>query len=133
MTWSAYNDKIVKDICFSSGSKVTKRTYSFLRRITFFSKEKVLSEVFEDKSFYFALLDKNHCRLIELAVKEEHQNKGLGKTTLNRLLLKMKQNGIKKMTFRTPIDEKAIDFWLHIGAKIIGLKDNDYYMELNIM
>lgn len=37
------------------------------------------------------------------------------------------------MTFQTTIDEKAIDFWLHIGAKIIGLKDNYYYMELDIM
>ena len=44
----------------------------------------------------------------------------------------MKRAGLYKLTFRTPIDEEAQNFWLHVGATITGLKDNDYEMEINI-
>lgn len=44
----------------------------------------------------------------------------------------MKANGIYKLTFRTPMDESAQHFWLHVGAQIVDVKDNDYVMEINL-
>lgn len=45
---------------------------------------------------------------------------------------RMKQAGLYKLTFRTPIVEEAQGFWLHIGARIIDVKGEDYEMELTI-
>lgn len=45
----------------------------------------------------------------------------------------MKYSGIKTFKFRTNINERAINFWTRQGAKIVGIKDNDYEMEINII
>lgn len=130
--WTGYNKEIVKDICKASDSEITRKTYGFIECMNYRCGDKAMCEIFDNKGFYFATRAKNHIRLIEIAVRTEYQGQGLGRKVLNRLLTRAKALGITKITLRTPINEKAAEFWLHIGAKIVGLKDNDYEMELNI-
>jgi len=90
------------------------------------------SEVYDCRAFYVANRCKNHVRLVEIAVRNDSKGQGIGKKVLFRLLSQMKRAGLYKLTFRTPIAEEAQDFWLHVGATITGLKDDDYEMEITI-
>lgn len=130
--WKVFNDKAAKEICYGCGSDISKQTYAYFRTALFYNADKVMSEIYDGKALYFATRAKNHIRLIEIAVLSEYQGGGIGRIVLSRLLTRAKALGITRITLRTPINEKAAEFWLHIGAKIIGLKDNDYEMELNI-
>ena len=130
--WQTYDDKVAKDICYHCGSDVSKRSYNYFRTALHYSRDKVWSEVYSSRGFYFATTAKDHVRLVEIAVRKEYQGQGVGKLVLFRLLSRMKQAGLYKLTFRTPIAENAQRFWLHIGARIVDVKGADYEMELTI-
>ena len=130
--WKGYDDKTVKDICYNCGSEVSRQAYAYFRTLLYRSPGTFWSEVYDDCAFYVASRCKNHVRLIELAVRSDNKGRGIGKKVLFRLLSQMKRVGLYKLTFRTPIVEEAQNFWLHMGATITGLKDEDYEMEINI-
>lgn len=130
--WQAYNNEIAKDICYNCDSEVSKRSYNYFRTALHYNADKVQSEIYDGKALYFATFGKKHARLIEIAVRKEYQGQGVGKLVLFRLLSQMKLHGLYKLTFRTPIVERAQNFWLHIGARITDIKENDYEMELTI-
>ncbi|MCM1168917.1 MAG: GNAT family N-acetyltransferase [Bacteroides sp.] len=131
-----YTDQAVKDICHHCGSAVAKKSYNYFRRMNYVTGGKVWSKVWSKDgvpvAFYYASKCRDHIRLIEIAVKEEYKRKGLGKTMLFDLLSLMKHQGLHKLTFRTPIVEDAQGFWLHMGARIVDVKGEDYEMELTI-
>lgn len=130
--WTGYDRQVVKDICYNCNSNISKKSVSYIDYMKHcLPDEKILCEIYDNKGFYFATLGKKHARLIEIAVREEFKGKGYGKMILYRLLKRMKVNGIYKLTFRTPIDEEAQNFWIRQGAVIVGLKENDFLMELN--
>ncbi len=133
---SGYDDKKVKEICYNCNSKTAKQSYNYFRRIHFVTKGKVWSKVWSKNgvpiAFYYATQSRDHIRLIEIAVHQDHQKKGYGRKVLFDLLTEMKKQKYTKLTFRTPINEDACEFWLHIGATITGIKGDDYEMELNI-
>ncbi len=129
--WKGYDKQVIKDVCCNCDSPVSKKSYSYIDYMQHcLPAEKIYCECYGEQGFFFATKAKAHARLIEIAVRNEYKGKGLGKQLLYRLLQRMKKDGIFKLTFRTPIDEPAQDFWLHQGAQIVGLKDNDYVMEL---
>lgn len=130
--WTGYDDKVAREICYNCGSPVSRQTYAYFRTALHYSPDKVWSEILDGKALYFATRAKSHVRLIEIAVHRDIQGRGVGRKVLFRLLSAMKRAGLYKLTFRTPIDEEAQNFWLHVGATITGLKDNDYEMEINI-
>lgn len=133
---SGYDDKAVKDICYNCGSKVAKQSYNYFRRMHFVTGGKVWSKVWSKGetpvAFYYASRCRDHVRLIEIAVREDYHKRGIGKFVLLDLLSRMKLAGLYKLTFRTPIVEEAQGFWLHIGARIMDVKGEDYEMELTI-
>ena len=135
-TITPYTDKAVKEICYDCGSPVAKQSYNYFRRMHFVTGGKVWSKVWSKGdtpvAFYYASRCKDHCRLIEIAVRSEFKRQGIGKTVLYELLAQMKANGLYKLTFRTPIAEDAQNFWLHMGARIVDVKGSDYEMELTI-
>lgn len=137
MLVSDYDDAAVKDICYNCGSPVAKQSYNYFRRLDYVTGGRVWSKVWSkgDKpvAFYYANRCRNHVRLIEIAVRKECQGAGMGRKALFDLLYRMKQNGLYKLTFRTPMNEGAHGFWLHLGAKIVDVKGNDYEMELKII
>ena len=129
--WKGYDKGVFKDVCYNCDSPISKQSCSYIELMQHrLPKEKVLCERWDSSGFFFATKSKNHARLIEIAVHKDFKGKGLGKKLLYRLLTRCKMEGIFKLTFRTPIHEKAIGFWLHIGATIVGLKEDDYEMEL---
>lgn len=130
--WKGYDDKIARQICYDCGSPVSKAAYNYFRAALHYNRDKVWTEILDDYAMYFATVASDHVRLIEIAVRKQHQCEGMGRKVLFRLLSRMKQAGLYKLTFRTPIDEEAANFWLHVGARIVGLKGNDYEMELTI-
>lgn len=130
--WLGYDDKTARTICNDCGSPVSKAAYNYFRRMLYTSGDKVLSELYGDKALYFAMRARDHVRLIEIAVRTQYQGQGLGKKVLFRLLSRMKAAGLYKLTFRTPIAEEAQHFWLHLGARIMDVKGEDYEMELTI-
>lgn len=133
---SGYDDKAVKYICYNCGSKVAKQSYNYFRRMHFVTGGKVWSKVWSKGetpvAFYYASRCRDHVRLIEIAVREDYHKRGIGKFVLLDLLSRMKQAGLYKLTFRTPIVEEAQGFWLHVGARIMDVKGEDYEMELTI-
>lgn len=130
--WRPYDSKVAKDICYDCGSPVSKAAYNYFRAAIHNSPGKVWSEMYGDQALYFATAARDHARLIEIAVRTPYQGRGIGKKVLFRLLSRMKQAGLHKLTFRTPIAEEAQRFWLHMGARIIDVKQDDYEMELTI-
>ncbi len=130
--WRTFDSEIAKGICYNCNSPVSKQSYNYFRRALFSSPDKVWSECYGDRAMYFAMRCKTHVRLIEIAVRSEYQGQGVGRQVLSRLLLRMKAAGLNRLTFRTPIAETAVDFWLHVGARIMDVKGNDYEMELTI-
>lgn len=130
--WRGYDDRIAKTICYDCGSPVSKASYNYFRAALHRSPDKVWSEILDDRAMYFATRAKNHVRLIEIAVRTQYQRQGVGREVLFRLLSRMKQAGLHKLTFRTPIVEEAQKFWLHMGARIVDVKGEDYEMEITI-
>lgn len=137
---SDYNDIAVKTICYDCGSKVSKKSYNYFRRANFRSGQAAsvvwckvwYTEEGKPVAFYYAYKCMKHARLIEIAVRTEHKMKGVGKMLLFDLLCRMKRAGLNKLTFRTPMNEEAKDFWLHVGARIVDVKGEDYEMEITI-
>lgn len=131
-----YDDAMVKDICYNCGSKTAKQSYNYFRRMDYVTGGKVWSKVWSKENtpiaFYYASRSRDHIRLVEIAVREDYQMQGYGRFVVNDLLARMKKEGIHRLTFRTPVNEDAQGFWLHLGAKIVGAKGNDYEMELTI-
>lgn len=130
--WTGYNDAVVKDICYNCDSEVSRRSFAYFRTMLYRSPKTFWSEVYDGRAFYVANRCRDHVRLVEIAVRKDSQGQGVGRKVLFRLLSQMKRVGLYKLTFRTPIAERAQDFWLHIGAEIVGVKDGDYEMEINI-
>lgn len=135
-TVSGYDEAAVKAICGDCGSPVAKQSYNYFRRIAYVTGGKVWSKVWskdgEPVAFYYASRSRDHVRLIEIAVRSSHQGQGLGRMVLFDLLAAMKEAGLYKLTFRTPMNEPAQHFWTHMGARIVDVKQGDYEMEINI-
>ena len=137
---TGYDDALVKDICYNCGSPVAKQSYNYFRRMAHVTGGKVWEKVWckvwtlngAPVAFYYANRCRDHVRLVEIAVRKEHQGNGTGRRVLFDLLSQMKANGITSLTFRTPRAEDAQHFWTHMGAKIMDVKGSDYEMELKI-
>lgn len=132
----AYNEAAAKNICENCGSPSAIRSQRYFRCINFKSNGNVWSKFWYDGetpvAFYYCSRCKTHIRLIQIAVRNDYQGKGIGKKVLYDLLARMRGEGIYKLTFRTPIDENAYRFWAHIGARTNSIKGNDYEMEITI-
>lgn len=122
--------RLIHDICYNCGSTITKQSFAYFN-LMFNCGSNGYGEICE-QGFYIVNKGKKHWRLIEIAVANHYQKKGFGKLLLFRLLSQMKDCGVELLTFRTPIDEEAQNFWIKMGAKITGLKDNDYEMQIKI-
>lgn len=136
---TGYTDEAVKDICYHCGSITARQSYNYFRRANYRAGQKnstVWAKTWSDGNtpvaFFYAYKCRDHVRLIEIAVRTEYQGRGIGRMVLLDLLSAMKRAGLYKLTFRTPIAEEALNFWLHIGARIMDVKGEDYEMELTI-
>lgn len=126
---SVFNEKVIKDICKASGSPSLAKEASFFGCQHFRTPPpKFWCEIFDESAFYVAGVGREHLRLYGIAVKKELQGKGIGRAMFTRLAGRARAAGLKKITFRTNMYEDAQHFYSHLGAKVVGLKDNDIEM-----
>ena len=129
---SGYRREVIKDIVKNCGSKNVKSTYSYLDVLNYHSKDKFKCETIDDVGFFAGVVCKNHFRLIEIAVREDTQSKGIGTLLLRRIKNICSENNLTKITLRTSINETAVNFFKKKGAVIVGIKGEDYEMEIKL-
>lgn len=122
--------KALKTICKQTGSTALKKTFEYLRILFYFTPpEKVFAEFIPNIAYCIATVSKNHVRLVDIGVVENHQHKGIGKLLLTRLLAHARHLRINKITLRTSSEETAFMFYQKLGFHVVGMKDNDLEME----
>ena len=123
--------KKARSIAKDSGSDELKHS-EYLRAAAWRAGDKMLMEVFDDVAYYAGIFQKEHFRLIEIAVKTEMQGKGYGRMMMRRIIQKCRAKGIHRITLRTSAEETAHEFYKKFGAVVTGLHDGDYEMEIRI-
>lgn len=126
--------KTLEGICRKSGSERVKKSAAFLRTAKWYSQGKgtFFAETVDDIAFYAGTFCRSHFNLVEFAVVKEHQLKGIGGAMANRMKQKCRMRGVNSIRLRTAIGETAVDFWQKQGAKIVGCKDDDFIMEIDV-
>lgn len=126
------DESVIHDICYCCGSYSMKQTYAYIRRAIHLSSTSGTQVVYETDgtAFYLAIVARTHLRLIALAVSKGSQGNGIGTAAVARLKAIALGMGRHRITFRTSMSERAKDFWLRQRAKIVGIKGEDYEMEL---
>ena len=127
-----YDENLIKDISRNCGSRSIREGFAFYRTLRHFSPDKFWYDYEGDKGYYVATRAKNHARLVGIAVRSEYQGQGIGRMLFRKLVLRCKQAGLSKVTFRTSMYEDAQNFYAKMGCVVTGLKDNDIEMEFII-
>lgn len=135
MKFTPCNDmKKLEDICRKSGSNRVKQSAAFLRTAQWYGKEKnnFIAETIDDIAFYAGTFCKSHFNLVDCAVEQQKHGQGYGRVLFSRMKQKCLERNIRLIRLRTSIDETAVDFWQKMGAEIVGLKGDDYVMEIHL-
>lgn len=139
--WRVFNINSQQDILFvenlikQSGSKSCAREAAYVRRLIWQCgkhPEKLLCEIVDECAFYMMTLTKKYARGAFTIVKEDMHGKGYGKMLNQRRFIRMKQLGLNTFKFRTNMAEPAFLFWQKQGAKIVGVHNDDFEMEIKI-
>lgn len=126
------DERNIHDICYGCGSDSMKRTHAYLRRAVNLAETSGVPIVYETNgdAFYLATVARDHLRLIALAVIENAQGNGVGSAAVRRLKQIAVSIGKHRITLRTSMRERGKDFWLKQRARIVGVKGEDFEMEL---
>ncbi len=127
-----YKPKEVRDIIRASGSPSLLAEEPYLRRAKFYGKDKFICEMIENKAFYAGTVAKTHFRLVGIAVSKEAQGRGYGTVMMKRIIAICRKRGLKTITLRTNRNETAANFYKKFGGKVVGVKENDYEMEVRV-
>ena len=80
--------------------------------------------------YFIALISLNECELLNLVVKVDYQDKGIGKIILNHLLDYCKKNKITNIFLEVRFsNKKAISLYEKKGFNELGLRKNYYKKE----
>ena len=120
----------LKQISKNCGSVAAKKSFEYLRIMFYHNVNKVFSEYVDGVAYYVCCLMKNKIRVIEIAVSEQYQRKGIGTKMIERIKKVAEAKGINKITLRTSSDETAFMFYQKLGFKDVGMNGNDIEMEL---
>ena len=88
--------------------------------------------IVDESAFIAGTFAKTHFRLAEVAVMAEKQGRGLGRFMINMIKSECAKRGIRKITLRTSKDETAYQFYQKIGGRVVGIKGNDYEVEIPV-
>lgn len=130
--YSNRNMRQLKQICDKAGSPALKRTFEYLRILFYFNRDKVVSEFIPDIAYYVASVSKNQVRLVDIAVNQAYQKRGIGTQLINRIKEIAKAKGVNRITLRTSSEETAFMFYQKQGFREVGMNENDIEMELII-
>lgn len=94
------------------------------------SGKKIYGSRLENVAFSIGYNNNDHFRLVGIGVVKEQRGKGYGKFMLLKTIEYARKEGYSKIRTRTL---NGVDFYQKWGgAKIIGMKDNDFLMEMDI-
>ena len=62
-----------------------------------------------------AILPNEKLRVLVLALKKQHQGKGLGKQLMEKMIEESKGHGVRKVSLEVRSDSKAINFYRKLG------------------
>ena len=128
--YKGFREEIYKEIAEASGNKQTVADVSYERFIQVHSPQKIYAERIDNDAFLIGYTKKDGFRIVGMATRKEAQGKGYGTKLLQRCIRWCMKNGITKietrtLSGRTFYHEKA-------GAKVVGMKDGDYLMEIEL-
>lgn len=126
-----WDDPIIKEVSYNCGSESVKSAYSYIRAVAFRNK-RWLCEAVGSVGYYFGYFGRRHFRLVEIAVRSGEQGKGYGAAMLGRIVQKCRAEGAERITLRCSIDEGNWPFYVLHGFCIVGEKQGDYEMELEL-
>lgn len=125
--------RMLKSISANCGSKSVKEGHEFIRLIYFRNPEACRLSLYPEVGFWFGSITRSHFRLIEFAVRKDKQGKGYGRLLYRELCEFLRSIGLSKITLRTSMYEPAINFWEKVAdAKVVGMKKDDYELEINL-
>lgn len=126
--------RVLEGICRKCGSKRVRQSAAYLRAAQWQAQGKgtFIAETIGDFAFYAGTFCKSHFNLVDCAVEQEKHGQGIGTILVSRMKEKCQERNIRMIRLRTAIDETAVDFWQKQGAKIVGLKGDDYVMEIHL-
>lgn len=127
-----FDTDLVKKISKTCGSKALKGADGYLSFLKYHSGEKFWGFSVDGVAFLYGTFAKKHFRLAEIAVEEGSQKKGYGSFMLSALFFECIKRGVYAVTLRTSQQEKAYLWYQNLGAKIVGVKDDDYEMRFDL-
>lgn len=120
--------KVVRE-CESPALKGASSWYRFLK---YRSGERFYGFSVDGVAFLMGSFARDHFRLAEIAVSKDSQGKGYGTFMLAVLFEECKRRGINTVTLRTAQRGGARRWYESFGAKIVGVKDKDYEMRIEL-
>lgn len=125
--------RTIEHIIKQAGSPSLKKEAAYLRTAKFFGKGKFKCGIISGGAgFYAGTLNKEHFRLVSIAVVEKEHGKGYGTAMMLEIIKQCRRRKIKKITLRTNRQEQAVNFYKKFGGKIVGINGEDYEMEIPI-
>ena len=127
-----YDEKLFKEIAQQSGAPSLVKDAVYIRTERFYYKSGFVSFAIGDQAFFAGVVGKEYFRLFIIAVRKQSQGKGYGKAMMHRIIQLCKKRGLHKITLRTNRNENAVSFYKRYGGRIIGIKGDDYEMEIQV-
>jgi N-acetylglutamate synthase-like GNAT family acetyltransferase len=119
----------LKAIASKAGNQQIKRDVEYAKMLHYHNPEKTYCEIIDDKAFIIAQYQKGRMRIVGLCTTMECRGQGLASLLLQRCVNESKKQGYTKITTRS---YSGADYYARKGFDVVGIKDGDYLLELNI-
>lgn len=128
--YRGFDGKIYEEIAIASENKQTLKDVKYERFIQVHSPQKIYAERIDNDAFLIGYTKKDSFRIVGMATGKGMQGKGYGTSLLFRCIKFCKKMNIARIETRTLsgysfYKEKA-------GAKVVGVKDGDYLMVIEV-
>ena len=130
MIYRGFREDIYKEIAIASENKQTVEDVSYERFMQVHSPGKIYAERIDSDAFLIGYTKKNSFRIVGMATRKEAQGKGYGSKLLYRCIRWCIEKGIGKIETRT-LSGRSF-YHDKAGAKVVGMKDGDYLMEIEL-
>lgn len=125
-----FDEKALKEIAKATGNKQLVKDVAYMRVTQYHQARRLKAERLENIAFFIGYHNADHFRLVGIGCRKEQQGKGYGRFMLYRAVEYARKQGYSKIRTRTM---NGVDFYQKCGgARIIGMKDDDFLMEMDI-
>ena len=124
-----FDEKALYRIAKSTGNKQLLDDVKYMR-LPYRRGVTVYAERIDGIAFFTGYHNSDHFRLVGIGVNKEEQGKGFGKFMFGRAVQYARSQGYNMIKTRT---NSGVDFYQKWGGgRIVGIKGNDYLMEIDI-